>query len=206
MTRFVIDWCNKNNITFVGIAPTHKAKKVLEAVLNKDNFLENITFTVAKFLNKTKNHGFVASKNFSGKSTNRHYDLYIIDECSMISDRDVDDLLQVAKLSNSKILFIGDKAQIPNPTQRFSKNDDGTVSKKDSKAFDYQTSSLTTTIRQSNSNPLLDVYTEIRKDLMVEPEIDRTTKIINGRGVQYYTNAKKFQKRFVESSKNIKKI
>jgi hypothetical protein len=192
LTRFLTDWCNKNNMTYAGVAPTHKAKKVLENILNKDSFIENSTFTVAKFLNKIRNHGYVASKNFTGNYMDRHYDLYIVDECSMISDRDVDDLIKVAKLTRSKILFVGDRAQIPNPSQKYSQNGDGTVSKKDSKAFDFPSSILTTIIRQSHSNPLLDVYTKIREDLMVIPKINRITTIIGGKGVQYYTDQDRF--------------
>lgn len=192
LTRFIADWCNKNGISYAGVAPTHKAKKVLESVLNKDSFIENSTFTVAKFLNKLRNHGYVGSKNFSGNYTDRHYDVYFVDECSMISDKDVDDLNKVAKMSKSKILYIGDRAQIPNPSQKYSPNGDGTVSKKDSKAFDYQSSILTTIIRQSHANPLLDVYTEIRKDLMSVPKIKRRTNIVDGKGIQFYTNPDRF--------------
>lgn len=195
LTKFLADWCNKNGITYAGVAPTHKAKKVLETVLNSGTFVESSTYTVAKFLNKLRSHGFVASKNFSGNYSDRRYDVYFIDECSMISDRDVDDLIKVAKLSKSKILFIGDRAQIPNPSQKFISNGDDTVSKKDSKAFDFQSSILTTVIRQTHSNPLLDVYTEIRNDLMVIPKIKRRTNIVGGKGVQYYTSKTRFNKK-----------
>ena len=197
LTRFVADWCNSHSISYAGVAPTHKAKKVLESILNKDSFMENTMFTVAKFLNKLRNHGFVASKNFSGNYTDRHYDLYIVDECSMISDKDVDDLIKVAKITKSKILFVGDRAQIPNPSQKYSINGDGTVSKKDSKAFDFPASMLTTIVRQTHSNPLLDVYTQIREDLMIIPKINRTTNIVGGKGVQYYTNPERFYKKIV---------
>ena len=193
LTKYVIDWASEHNVSFVGIAPTHKAKKVLERVINKDSFVEHTAFTVAKFLCKMKDHGYVGSKNFSGKSTSRKYDLYIIDECSMISDRDVDDILNVAKEANAKILFIGDRAQIPNPVQKFAKNKDGSISKKDSKSFDFPTSTLTTIVRQSEKNPLLDSYTEIRKNLMKRPNLSRTSVISKGRGIRYYTDKDEFR-------------
>ena len=58
LTRFIADWCNKNGISYAGVAPTHKAKKVLESVLNKESFIENTTFTVAKFLSDFKIDSF----------------------------------------------------------------------------------------------------------------------------------------------------
>ena len=51
LTRFLTDWCNKNNMTYAGVAPTHKAKKVLENILNKDSFIEIITSIFLKIKN-----------------------------------------------------------------------------------------------------------------------------------------------------------
>lgn len=194
LTRHIFEWCHTKNITVAAMAPTHKARKVLEKILSKDSLLQVNTFTVAAFLCKLKGHSYVGTKNFQskGQSKAKQFDLFIIDECSMISDKDVMEIVEHISANKKKALFIGDNAQIPNPVQTFQRNEDGSISKKDSLAFDFPTSSLTTIVRQDNTNPLLDIYTEIRKDLFKEPNIPRENKIVDGKGVKFYDNGEMF--------------
>jgi len=195
LTRYIFYWAIDNNITIAGIAPTCKARKVLEQSLNTNSFIPAITMTVAKFLYKLKQHSYVGSKNYKGNGMSRAslFDLFLIDECSMISDKDADEIVKHIKANKKKALFIGDRAQIPNPVQQFQKNPDGTISKKDSKSFDYPTSTLTTIIRQSNDNPLLEIYTNIRKNLFEDPKIKRINNVVDGKGVKFYTDGDRFK-------------
>lgn len=195
LTKYIFNWTSENQIIVAGIAPTHKAKKVLENILNQNSFVPVTTMTVASFLNKIKQHSYVGAKNYNGtgkKSKASYFDLFIVDECSMIADKDVNEIIEHVKTNKKKVLFIGDNAQIANPNQTFVKNEDGTISKKDSNAFDFPTSILTTIIRQDNTNPLLDIYTALRLDLFKEPEISRQNKIINEKGVKFYQDSERF--------------
>lgn len=197
LCKYVFWWAQENNMAIAGIAPTHKARKILETYLNSTSFIPATTMTVAKFLQKMKTHSYVGSKNYrgTGKSYAAMFDLFLIDECSMISDKDVDEIVMHIKNNNKKALFIGDRAQIPNPVQKFEKNPDGTISKKDSKSFDYPTSTLTSIIRQGEDNPLLDIYTKIRKDLFKDPKITRENYVVDGKGVKFYTRGERFRKK-----------
>ena len=197
LTKQIYYWAQEQHMTVAGIAPTHKARKVLEAVLNQACFMPAQTMTVASFLYKVKQHSYVGSKNYRGNGMSKAslFDLFIIDECSMISDKDVDEIVNHIKTNKKKALFIGDRAQIPNPVQKFEFNDDGTISKKDSKSFDFPTSKLTTIIRQSNDNPLLEIYTEIRKNLFKPNKIDRENYVVNGQGVKFYTKGERFKRK-----------
>jgi hypothetical protein len=206
LTKRIYYWAQDNNISVAGVAPTHKARKVLESYLNQSSFVKVETMTVAKFLNRMKQHGYIGSKNYKGSGSRAAlFDLWLIDECSMIADRDVDEIIKHITKWKKKVLFIGDKAQIPNPSQKYDYNIDGTISKKDSKSFDFPTSQLTTIIRQTN-NPLLDIYTELRKDLFKETTITRENKVIEGKGVLFYEDEDKFlkkMKKMIKKSENI---
>lgn len=206
LTKYIFWWAQDNNITVAGIAPTHKARKVLEKSLNTASFVQAVTMTVAKFLYKMKQHSYVGSKNFkgTGKSYAPLYDLFLIDECSMISDKDVDEIVKHIKQNKKKALFIGDPAQIPNPVQKFEKNPDGTISKKDSKSFDFPTSRLTTIVRQSEDSPLLDIYTKIRKNLFKDPKIKRENHVVDGKGVKFYTDGDRFKKKIKRDIEKVK--
>lgn len=206
LTKYIFWWAQENNISVAGLAPTHKARKVLEKTLNTASFLPAVTMTVAKFLNKMKQHSYVGAKNFkgTGKSYAPLYDLFLIDECSMISDKDVDEIVKHIIQNKKKALFIGDRAQIPNPVQRFEKNKDGTISKKDSKSFDFPTSTLTTIVRQGEDSPLLEIYTRIRKDLFKDPKIERENYVVDGKGVKFYTKGDRFKKKIKRDIEKVK--
>jgi len=198
LTKFIFYWAQENNISIAGVACTHKARKILEKNLNQASFISAQTMTVASFLYKMKQRSYVGSKNYRGNGFSKAslFDLFLIDECSMISDKDVDEIVGHIKANRKKALFIGDRAQIPNPVQQFEYNKDGTISKKDSKSFDFPTSRLTSIIRQGEDNPLLKIYTKIRKDLFKEPKIKRENYVIEGgEGVKFYTDGERFRKK-----------
>jgi hypothetical protein len=197
LTRYILAWCQQRNISVAGLAPTHKARKVLESNLTTSFGTITQTMTVASFLNKLKQHSYVGTKNFRGYGSKAdQYDLFLIDECSMICDKDVDEIVKHIKSSGKKALFIGDPGQIPSPSQEFEENKDGTISKKDSKAFQCKTSHLTEIKRQQDDHPLLDIYTEIRKNIFEEPDIPRENNVIvtpmGNKGVKFYQDHDRF--------------
>jgi len=197
LTKEIHAWATENNLSVLGVAPTHKARKVLERVLNTNIFSFVQTMTVAKYLNRRKQHSYIGTKSFSRskeRDIEEEYNLILVDECSMISDNDVDDMVKSVQ-NKSKMIFIGDSAQIPNPSQKYKTNKDGTISKKDSKSFEFITYELTDVIRQSASNPLLKTCTNIRKNLMVDFEIKRDDEMIGGKGIRFYDDHSEFLKK-----------
>lgn len=100
---------SKINVT----APTNKAVNVLKKKLSNDNKI--IYSSTQKLL------GFVCTFNNDGKrifdfsmiKDENNYELIIIDECSMISQKMLFRMFLKFQNKNCKIIFIGDSSQLP---------------------------------------------------------------------------------------------
>ena len=175
-----------------GVAPTHKARKVLDKFINDKSITKVQTLTIASLLNKMRGHSYIGTKHYvRGADSKMHlFDLFLIDEASMITDNDVELIIGYAFEFKKKVIFIGDKYQIPNPSQKY-KCYNGIASKRDSVAFNLPHSfELTTNVRQAENNPIVDLYGELRDAIAErrEPNISRKSKLRNGIGVKFYTN------------------
>ena len=188
LTRHVADLL-RNNYMIAGVAPTHKARKVLDKFLNEKSFYTIKTFTVASLLNKLKHHSYIGTKNYKGSGSKINlFDIFIIDEASMICDEDIMKIIEYAYQYKRKVLFVGDKYQIPNPVQKYIVKD-GVAFKKDSIVFNIPGFELTTNLRQKENNPIIPLYLEFRNAIQEnrEANILREDKIIDGCGVLFYT-------------------
>jgi len=207
LTKIIADRVNGTH-RMCGIAPTHKARKVLDNFLNKGRMLVIKTTTIASILNKMRGHSYIGTKNYVNGSSSKMnlFDLYLIDEASMITDNDIEMIINYAFQYKRKVLFIGDKFQIPNPSQKYiCKN--GFATKRDASAFELvHQFELTTNVRQHENNPIINLYTELRKSIskLREPKLVRETKISeNGeQGVCFYTDSEKWLNKFYELYKN----
>ena len=107
-----IQFLDSSEVGFVLCAPTHKAKLVMEEVTGYD------AITVHKLLSLAPNIEIFEldykDLKFQCKGLSEiPYDgIVIIDEASMINDEIYKLLLEMCKQFNTKLLFIGDKAQI----------------------------------------------------------------------------------------------
>jgi len=160
----------------MGSALTHKARKVLHRSLNYEGSSAQIpTKTIASLLKKQRLNSYLGTKKYgAGGDGMEGIDLLIIDEASMIDDRDLQQLVARARKHRTKILFVGDSAQIPHPTQKLEfvaiSEDDVAGSKllikADSAAFRLRNRiQLNEIVRQKVGNPLLDVARHIRENL-----------------------------------------
>ena len=144
---------NSRGFNFIYAAPTHAATVYLG--LN----LGYLPFTVQSILvNKFVKNTFV--KTFSSKfMTALDYEkknVLIIDESSMLATKDVEELCDLCKKHNIKVIFLGDKAQIP----EISNNDKKYISK----VFtDFKNVQLTK-VHRTSSDSILRVLTEIRNN------------------------------------------
>jgi len=191
LTRQIVNSI-RNTLRVCGVAPTHKARKVLERYINdktetRPRFIEIgeatlkiKTMTVASLLNKIRSHSYIGTKKFvrGGDNKMEQFDVFLVDECSMITDDDIDTIIYYAKQLNKKVLFIGDKYQIPAIGQGYKNNKNGTIQKKDSKVFELPTFELTKIIRQGITHPLLEIYPLLRKNINIEYSPDRTSNLI----------------------------
>lgn len=99
------------------LAPTHQAVSVIEEA-NKGTVLEKADHnTIASFLKKQPVYNRDGSINRFERKLGDEVDntsaLLVIDEASMISSDDYKDLVDHAKSTNSRIIFMGDEGQLP---------------------------------------------------------------------------------------------
>ena len=97
----------------IGIATAHQAVKILKKGLGKRSI------TIAKALNKklirnkdTGRESFEIQVNLLNILPIGKYDIIIGDECSMYSQKDIDEIIEYAN-PKAKIILLGDIAQLP---------------------------------------------------------------------------------------------
>lgn len=202
LTRAILDEI-RTVYSVAGVAPTHKARRILDRFLNINAFITVKTLTVASLLNKLRTHSYIGTKKYDrGADTKiNSFDIFFIDEVSMITDEDYFSIIQFAEMFKKKIIFIGDRYQIPNPSQRYIKNNDGSksYSKKDSIAFQHPNSiELTTIVRQNQNNPLVKLYMQIREAI-----INDKPAVYDRSLIESYTDISKWYSRIDEVFKKI---
>lgn len=104
----------RHNVVFS--ATTHQAAGVLKSKVGKYGFdtrTVNSLFgiTIATDMEGTK---YDASKKVRIEADDKlgYGDIVIIDEASMLSDENYNDVVSIAKRKNAKVIFVGDKAQL----------------------------------------------------------------------------------------------
>lgn len=174
LLKLLIQYNNRGNNrrSLIGATLTHKSRKVLEHTINKDLLMKIPTLTIAALLKKVKLAGFVGTKKYRGKgSVLGDYDMVIVDEVSMVSDKDFYEIVNYARTYRTKVLFLGDPAQIAHPIQQYIEYE-GKLEKKDSEAFKLSNRvHLEKVMRQALGNPILDICTAIRADLRKEGQL-----------------------------------
>lgn len=124
LTKCIVNYFNKSSYvknSICAIAPTHKARRVIENVLNKNSLFHISTYTVASALSKIREHSYIGSKTFSQTNVKKlnSYNLILIDEVSMINDLDMKILLDYISKEKKMCILIGDSNQIPCPSSQY---------------------------------------------------------------------------------------
>ncbi|QIW10828.1 AAA family ATPase [Francisella sp. LA112445] len=118
------------------------------------------------------------------KATIGYYDLIVIDEASMIN-KDLLDLITTELRNSSKVLFLGDEAQIP------------PVGDKSSPVFDLENrANLTMLMRQSEDNPLAELSQKLRgaEENLPEFLVERQTLLNDlGDGIVFKSTNESFR-------------
>jgi len=119
LTKYIADYYQNKNIC--AIAPTHKSKKVINDILNKNLLLPISSFTVASALSKIKQHSYLGTQNYTDPNIKKlsSFNLFIIDEVSMINDADLKTIIKYVRNTQKQALIIGDSNQIPCPSAKF---------------------------------------------------------------------------------------
>lgn len=167
-------------------APTHKAKNIISRTTNKN------AETIQKLLGLRPNtdlENFDPNKPIFDPLATPSIGAYrwiILDEASMLNKSLFNFLISKAKANNTKILFMGDPAQIPPVGEIISDVFDSELVEEK-----YQ---LTKVERQAGSNPLMSVYDKIRSNISSsDDQFDHKTKLNSiGEGIEFTGNQQKF--------------
>lgn len=171
LTRYISDHFSEKELELCAIAPTHKAKHVIETILNKGKFKTIKAFTIASILGKMKEHSYIGTKHYSDPNAKKFnaFTLFILDEVSMVSDQDLKYIISYINKSNKKLLIIGDSNQIPSPSSKYS--DEGEyIRKANSFIFDSDIANvnLTEIVRQKADSQIIQLASFVRDNLEEE--------------------------------------
>ncbi|WP_440998331.1 AAA family ATPase, partial [Cysteiniphilum litorale] len=111
---------NKNKIAFIGLAPTHDAVKALSDKNIASQTAQSMIFQRSKdVLNELKafdekyNNTTVFAGNDQSKSKSElENKVFLLDESSMVSNKDFADFMRIVEKHNARAVFIGDIKQL----------------------------------------------------------------------------------------------
>jgi len=182
-------------------APTHKAKKVVMNTTGKDGQTLHGLLGLRPDVDLDNFNPNNPKFNPIALPRITDYNFVIIDEASMINQELYDLILEKTKKSRTKVLFMGDPAQIPPVGEK-----ESIVFQQDKTKEFHQ---LTKIERQNDTNPLAFVYDALRNNLdTIDGGFEHKTNINEyGEGVIFTVNKREFRKAILDkfSSEEFKK-
>ena len=197
----ILEEARKQKLGVLGVAPTHKAKKILGKSLGT---VKTVTLASALAIKLDESTGNFVPDDFARSNKKfplKGKDLIIIDESYMISDKLLEELRSLAD-SKTKIIFMGDRAQLPPVGQEA-----------DSKVFGVGNGyELTEKMRQAATSPIIGIGTKIaanvettgqRKANPITQE-DRVSKTdsVSGSSITWESNEDKALDEFANDIRN----
>lgn len=169
-------WQTGPNIHFA--ATTHKAAAVLRTKVNRKVTTVNSLFGILIEVD-VDNDEFDVSKKKRVHDTEKlkRGSVVVIDEASMLSKENYDDVLNKCQDFNCKVIFIGDSAQLAPVNE-----DDISIVFRDTETESKQIVELTK-VERTDELPILDEATRVR----VEGQMSYKSNVVDDGGVQYIT-------------------
>jgi hypothetical protein len=164
------------NVLVCAIAPTHKSKKIIKNVLNQNSLIPVSAMTIASALGKIKEHSYIGTKLYSNGNNKKlsSYNLFIIDEVSMIHDSDLKLIIEFINKNKKQLLIIGDRNQIPCPNAPYVLSN--TISRADSFVFTDDNITklyLSEIVRQSVNSPIIQLACYVKDHLLIDEAFDQ---------------------------------
>jgi len=110
-----MQWLQQQKISFTAGSPTNKAAKNLSSIAQESGLSFEAT-TLAKLLGQQPELDETTGKEkFTSlaKVTIDNYEVVILDEFSMISKSNFDEIRKAIQWTETKVIFVGDAAQLP---------------------------------------------------------------------------------------------
>ena len=174
LTKHIVEYAvDAHKLSVVAVAPTHKARRVLSKKLNEGRFFDVPSLTVASILGKMREHTYIGSHKYSNGSKQKmdQFDCFILDEVSMVPDKDLDEIIEYICNNDKKLILIGDNCQIPAPNQELVK-EESICYKPDSSAFEIENlCRMREIVRQAADSPIITIATYLRDNLSEDHEL-----------------------------------
>lgn len=177
-------------------APTHKAKKVVMNTTNQDGQTLHALLGLRPDVDLDNFNPNNPKFNPIALPRITDYNFVIIDEASMINQELYDLILNKTRNSRTKVLFMGDPAQIPPVGEKAS-----VVFQQDQTKLFHQ---LTKIERQNDTNPLAFVYDALRNNLnRIDGGFEHKTRINDlGEGIRFTVDKREFREAILEKFKS----
>lgn len=173
--RYLEDYLKqKRGYKFLYGAPTHAATLYLG--YNVDRMPFTVASSVIQQRDDTGKIEYVLSGKVTTELDDYSTNIFVVDEASMIDSKTLDNFLKVTSRRGIKVIFMGDKMQLPEVTSGSKVNPETKNSIKDvSKVFtDFNLIQLSN-VQRTKDNAILRVLTEIRNNPDgILPVIDNT--------------------------------
>ena len=176
-------------------APTHKAKKVVMNTTGEDGQTLHALLGLRPDLDLDNFNPNQPKFNPIAIPKITDYNFVVIDEASMINQELYDLIIDKTLNSRTKVLFMGDPAQIP------------PIGEKESVVFNQKTNlfhQLTKIERQNDTNPLAYVYDALRNNLnRLDGGFERKSNMNElGEGVIFTVDKRSFREAILEKYKS----
>lgn len=167
-------------------APTHKAKKVIIGTTKKNGETMHALLGLRPDVMLDDFNPNNPKFNPIALPKITDYNLVVVDEASMINKDLYELIIDQTKNSRTKVLFMGDPAQIP------------PVGEQESIVFNQKTNmfhQLTKIERQNDGNPLINFYTPLRDNLLTIDGGIKRISVMNEKneGITFTVNKKEFR-------------
>ena len=182
---------DKHRYGVVVSAPTHKAKKVIINTTGKEGQTLHALLGLRPDVELDNFNPNDPKFNPIAIPRITDYNLVIIDEASMINQELYNMIIEKTKDSGTKVLYMGDPAQIP------------PVGEKESVVFNNNENEfhwLTKIERQNDTNPLAFTYDALRNNLnKIDGGFERKTNMNSlGEGIMFTINKREFRRAILE--------
>jgi exodeoxyribonuclease-5 len=199
----IVEEAKAKGLTVLGIAPTHKAKKVLGSSVKG---IKTTTLAAALAIKLDETTGNFSPDEYA-RSRNRvpikNADFIVIDESSMVSDKLLEEIKSMIT-KGTKVIFMGDRAQLPPVGQE-----------SDSKVFNISNGyELTEKMRQAATSPIINIGSKIAANVettgqkvanpIEQSDRKNQTDPISGSSITWESNETTALNDFVEDIKESK--
>lgn len=199
ITKILLEYLRKRNISNDITATTHKAKGVLSQAIDKPTSTIHKVLALAPNIDPTKvdlknlKMSIMAEGSFPA-------DILIIDEASFIGPDLFQFIKERAEKNEQQVIFIGDPAQLkPVSTKNRGETD---LEKENSPVFKEVSnkSELTQVERQAGDNPLGPILDAIRSNMKAaSPTFGYRSSIIGNQGIAFTDSGREFSRSVVSA-------